>query len=636
MDKTEEVYGFTGKFLRLDLTNRTANIEENTPYLRNNFVGGRGIGSYFLYKEVDPSVDAFDSRNKVIVAPGPLTGTGIPAGTKTTVVTKSPLTGGLTYPLASGSFGAWMKFCGYDFIVVEGKSDQPVWVLIQDGKITYHEADYLWGLTTTATRAKIAERVGTRASTLCIGPAGENLVRYACVIMDKREAGRGGAGAVLGSKMLKAIVCDTKQRKVNLFHRGALKTLLKKYGRLFEVDETTQLYRAIGTTRSMAPANQSAMLPTKNWQETRFEGYERLTGERLAQQFMTGTSSCYQCPVKCEHTFEVKEGEYAGAVSEGLEYETVFSLGPGCGNANAESVIMAGRLVDDLGLDSMSTGSTISFAMECFQRGLLTLEDTGGLDLTWGNHGAIIELIKKIAGREGIGDLLAEGSRRAALIIGKGAEDLSMTVKGQEMSGWDPRAAWGMALAYGTANRGGCHTSAAVFSVENQKMAGKYGKLIPRAGAVYEPYSIEGKAELVRFIQDNRAAMSALGACYFARPFYLDDYADMMTAVMGRTYSEKDLLEIGERIYNLEKAFNLRAGFVKKDDWLPKRFYSEPIKYGPPEGQKVPEEGYAKMLDEYYEIRGWDSHGIPTAKKARKLSLEFIIADLERLSGPEL
>ena len=618
---TNKRYGYAGKFLRIDLSNKQSIVEQTPSHLIENFLGGRGIGAYYLSKEVDPQVDAFDPANKIIIAPGPLTGTGIPAGTKTTVVTKSPLTGGITYAAASGSFGSWIRFAGYDFLIIEGKSEKPAWVMIRDNAIEFQSAEGLWGLTTLDTRSELAEIAGKKASTLCIGPAGENRVRFACIIMDKREAGRGGTGAVMGAKNLKAIVCEPEKRKIEVFDKEKLKAIIKRTAKIVNDDASTHQYRHIGTPRSCVSAQKMGMLPTRNWQETQFEGYKNITGEKLAQDFMTGTSSCYQCPVKCEHTYEVKKGPYAGAVAEGLEFETVFAFGPACANKSGESVIMAGKLVDDLGMDSISAGATISFAMECYQKGILTDKDTGGLDLTWGNHEAIIRLVHQIAHREGIGDLLAEGSARAAEKIGKGSDRFSITVKNQELSGWDPRASWGMALSYATANRGGCHTTAAVFSLERSSLSGLYGKLLPRQDITYEPFTFENKAELVKFVQDNRAVVSALGACYFARALDLGHYAEMLSAITSKHYTEADLLLIGERIYNLEKTFNLQAGQNKDCDMLPERFFDEPIESGPTEGIVLPKRQFVECLEEYYTLRGWDLDGVPNTEKLAFLGL---------------
>ena len=610
--KNKNNYGFAGKFLRIDLATETVKIEKNNAYLRENYLGGRGIGSYFLYNEVDPNIDAFDSKNKVIIATGPLTGTGIPGGTKTTIVTKSPLTGGITYSLASGKFGSWLKYAGYDFVVIEGKAKRPTWIHIKDEKITFNCADKLWGLTTIETREKFARIVDSKASVLCIGPAGENLVRFAAVIMDSREAGRGGTGAVLGSKLLKAIVVDSKNEKLlDIYDKPKLKNLIKIANIKVKDDPACQTYRYMGTSRSCRSGNILGICPTRNYQETYFDEFEKITGERLAQDFITGHRTCYRCPVMCEKICEVKDGDYAGALSEGLEYETIFAYGPECGNSSMESIIKAGMLSDHLGLDSISTGVTIGFAMECFENGLLSEKDTDGIQLKFGNHKAVVEMVKKIAYREGIGDLLAEGSRKASLKIGKGAEYFSMTIKGQEMAGWDPRGAIGMSLAYGTSNRGACHTTAAVFSLEISSLAGKYGQLLPDPNKTYNQYSIEGKAELVKFVQDNRAAMSALGICYFVRPLEINDYAEMLTAVSGKIWTKKELLKLGERIYNLERAYNMKSGMSKKDDWLPKRFYKEPIPFGPTKGHKIEEKEYSEMLKDYYELRGWNSEGIP-------------------------
>ena len=627
----KKLYGFAGKFLRINLTNKTVKVENITTSLVKNFMGGRGIGIYFLYKEVDPTIDVFDPANKIIIANGPLAGTGMPGGTKTTIVTKSALTGGVAFSLASGKFAHWLKFTGYDFVIIEGKAKKPTWIYIKDDKITFNEASDLWGLTTLETREKLALKINPDISVLCIGPGGENLVRMAATMLDSREAGRGGTGAVFGSKLLKAIVIGGPKNKVfqNIYDKESLKKQIKQYAQRVKDDPSCQAYRYMGTSRSCVSANLLGLCPTRNYQETYFEGYKKIAGEILAENYIASSSTCYQCPVVCQKNCEVKEGKYNNAKAEGLDYETMWAFGPECGNSSIESLIMAGMLCDNMGLDSISTGVTIGFAIECFEKGLLSKKDCDGLELHFGNHEAIIKMITKIAYRDGIGDLLAEGSSRAAIKIGKGAEKYSMTVKGQEMAGWDPRGAIGMSLAYGTSTRGGCHTTAAVFSLEIPSITGVYGQLKPDPSKKYEQYSTEGKAELVKFVQDNRAAMSALGACYFVRPLDLNDYARSLSSVTGDSWTQKDLLELGERIYTLEKAFNWKSGLVKKDDLIPDRFYKEEVPYGPTKGHKVEYNDYLKMLREYYDMRGWNEEGCPNnTSKIKALGLQNILTNI--------
>ena len=605
-------YGFAGKYVRINLSTKEVKIKELDSHLLKNFVGGRGIGSYFLFHEVDALTEALSPDNKLIIATGPLSGTGIAGSTKTAIVTKSPLTGGITYSHASGKFASWLKFAGYDFIIIEGKSERPTWIYLSNGKIEFKDAADLWGLNTMETRKGLAKKINPNISVLCIGPAGENLVRFASTIMDSRESGRGGTGAVLGSKLLKAIVIDPKNKSFqNIYDKSALQDQIKQYVKRVQEDPACQNYKYMGSSRSCRSGNELGLAPTRNYQETYFEDYEKITGEVLAENYITKHNTCYRCPVVCEKVCEVKDGEFAGARSEGLDYETMFAYGSECGNSNLGSIIKAGMLSDYYGLDSISTGVTIGFAMECFEKGILSQSDTDGLVLKWGNYKAILELIEKIAYRKGFGNLLAEGSKRASLSIGNGAEEFSMTVKGQEMSGWDPRGTIGMSLAYGTANRGACHTTAAVFSLEVPSLSGKYGKLLPDPNRVYTQFSIDGKAELVKFVQDNRAAMSALGVCYFVRPLDIDDYANSLSAVTGESCSKQDLIKLGERIYNLERLYNAKSGVTIKDDWLPKRFYEDPVPFGPIKGHKIDRDDYQKMLDEYYELRGWDEKGIP-------------------------
>jgi aldehyde:ferredoxin oxidoreductase len=341
----------------------------------------------------------------------------------------------------------------------------------------------------------------------------------------------------------------------------------------------------------------------------------------LAEKFIIQHKTCHLCPVVCEKICEVKEGEYKGSLSEGFEYETLFAFGPVCGNSSFESIITAGMLCDHYGLDTLSTGVTIAFAMECFERGLLTKADTGGLELRFGNHKALVELVHQIGTRRDFGNVLAEGSKRVGLQIGKGAENYSMQVKGLELAGWDPRTLPAMSIAYGTSNRGACHTTAAVFPVEIPSLSRKYGQLLPAPDRTYEQFSTKGKADLVKFVQDNRAAMSAVGGCYFARPLSLDHYGEFYKALTDLDMDKKGLMRIGERIYNMEKAFNVSAGMTRQDDWLPDRFYTEAPTKGPNKGKVLSRSDYNFMLDEYYALRGWNKEGKPTKARFEELGL---------------
>lgn len=606
--------GNMGFVLRVDLDKGTAKRTKLSKEATSSFLGGRGFGALVLNAEVMPSIDSFDPRNRLVIATGPLTGTGIAAGTKTTVITKSPLTQGVGYALASGKFGSKLKYAGLDAIVVQGRGDKPTYLYVTADSAQLRDASAFMGLSTTATRKKFYDMFGKDASVLCIGPAGENLVRYACIVMDNREAGRTGVGAVMGSKNLKAIVVDTPNLSLPAADPMGLKAAIKRGRDLISNDPACKAYRTIGTSRSCKSGNELGMCPTRNFQASFFEGYEQIIGEVLLDKFVTKHNTCYLCPIMCEKICQVKEGKYAGAVSEGLEYESIFAFGPMCGVNKYEPIIAAGMYCDDYGLDTLSTGGTIAFAMECFERGYLTPTDTGGLPLTFGNDEAMVEAIHLIARRKGFGDLLAEGTKRVAEKIGRGSSDFAMNIKGLEMPGWDPRGAWGMALAYATANRGGCHTTAAVFPAEVSKISGSYGLITPDPNITYWRWSTEGKAELVKYLQDNRALMSALGICYFARPLSVDYYAECLSAVTGKKYDRDSFFRIGERIYNLERLFNIRTGLARKDDTLPKRLFGESSPVGPSAGKVVPLDAFEQMLDEYYLLRKWNREGVPLDK----------------------
>jgi aldehyde:ferredoxin oxidoreductase len=602
--------GYRGSILRVNLSKKEVKKEPLAEEWAEKFLGGRGFGARVMFDEVKPRIDPFNPINKLIFATGPLTGTIIPTVSKTTVISKSPLTNTIVYSLGAGYFAPRLKFAGFDAIIVEGKAQKPVYLWVHDGEAELRDAGHLWGLQTNETKDKLRKETDEKASVACIGPAGENLVRFACIVIDARKAGRGGTGAVMGSKKLKAIA-TSGEATIKVADINSLEKIVKESYELIAKDPTCTLYKKMGTPRSVGPSNELGLHPTRNYQETYFEGHQSLIGEVLREKFIVKVTACYRCPVACEKICEVKQGKYAGAVAEGLEYETVWAFGAQCGNSSLEAVIAADMYCDNLGLDTISTGNTIGFAMECYEKGLISIKDTGGLELKFGNDEAMIEMIKKIGYKQGFGKILAEGTKRAAKKIGKGADRFAIQIKGLEMAGWDPRGAIGMGLAYATANRGGCHATAATFWKEISD------KKYPR-------WSTEGKAELTKSLQEDRAAMSALGVCYFTRPLTLETYARYATAVIGIEFTPAKLLLVGERIYNLERAFNVREGYRRKDDTLPRRLMEEAPTKGPSKGRLISPKDLDKMVSEYYALRGWSKDGVPTKAKLAELGLEEV------------
>ncbi|HVN66533.1 MAG TPA: aldehyde ferredoxin oxidoreductase family protein [Methanomicrobiales archaeon] len=589
--------GYADRILRVNLTRRTITDLPYRKEWKEKYLGGRGLGVRIVYDLVDPAADPLGDGNAIAFAAGPLTGSGMPLGSRYSVVAKSPLTGTLASSSSGGFFGAELKRAGVDAVVVEGRSIAPVYLWIRDGACEIRDAPAFWGMTTGRTITGIQEELGEpKARVACIGPAGERLARVASVMNDHgRAVGRGGMGAVLGSKRLKAIAVrgegkvpqgnPEEWRRV----RDAIREKLGKSGL------PTGPLRRYGTAALMNVINEARLLPTRNFQESHFEKAEAVSGERLAETFLERVTACYSCSVACG-----RETRAGGVKGHGPEYETLWALGPDCGVADLTAIARANYLCNDLGLDTISTGSTIACAMELSSRGFI------GEGIRFGDGNALLDLVRLIGYREGIGDALAEGSLRFARAAGH--PELSMSVKGQELPGYDPRGLQGQGLEYATSVRGGCHV---------------YGNMVyPEVMGVPEkldPAVDEGKAAWVKRLQDLAAALDSAGICLFTfRVLGPADYAGMVAAVTGMPLGEERLLRAGERTWTLQKLFNMRAGFGRDDDTLPPRLLGNPAGEGGTEGWGWRRE---PLLTEYYRVRGWDGEGRPTNEKLVELGI---------------
>lgn len=601
--------GFHGKILRVDLS--TGVIETSTldEEVATTFLGGRGYGAKILYDENPVGVDPFHPENRLIFFTSPLIGTSTPCSVKTAAVTKSPLTNTILMTFSGGYFGPQLKFTGYDGLVLKGRSDRPVYLQIDNDKIEIKDAGRVWGKDTIETQEILKEALGDKkARVAAIGPAGEKRCRFACITNERRTFGRGGAGAVMGSKNLKALVVKGNTQ-VPLFDKDRFNALTKDIRARFRQSEAVAFFSKHGTSFGIDNYNELGMLPTRNFLSGVFDGASRI-GKEACLDYEKKHVSCYQCPVGCSAIREANEEPYGHVTSEGPEYETLFAFGSQCGNDSLPAIIAADDLCDRLGLDTISTGNIIGFTMECFEKGLITEADTDGIELTFGNHKAMVEMIRKIGLREGIGDMLAEGSLRASMKIGMGAEKLTMQVKGSELAGFDPRGAMAMGLGFATSPRGGDHERAYVFA--------EVGTVPP----LVDRFSTKDKAEMLKFVQDEQAVIDALGICCFLAkggdPMGLKDHAKLLKYATGIEFSEDDLLLIGERIWNLERLYNCREGFRRKDDTLPDRFLTETLREGPSSGRTFPLE---ELLDDYYQVRGWDADGVPTPSLLSRLGL---------------
>ncbi|MEM2633992.1 MAG: aldehyde ferredoxin oxidoreductase family protein, partial [Nitrososphaerales archaeon] len=560
--------GYRGRILRVDLSKNKITIQEFDKAFSRLYLGGNGFSIKIILDELNPLIDPFAPENILTFMTGPATGTVIPSTTKFHSASKSPLTGQYFDSMCGGTWARTIKLAGYDGVVIKGKAEEPKLLYISDGYVELKDAHSYWGNKITETQQSLKKDFGEpNLESIVIGPAGENLVRYACLISGLRASGRGGLGAVMGSKKLKAI-CVNGDGRITLANedkaRDYIRDLVKKL-----VDAAKAL-RMVGTPSVVSTVSKLGIWGTRNWREEYFEHWENLSGDALMKSFYTNkNTSCLACPISCGKHSRIVEGKFAGLEARGPEYENIYAFGSICGNSSMEYVIAAVNKCDELGLDTISTGVTIAFAMECFERGLINKEDTGGIELRFGNGEAMLEMIEKIAYRKGFGMILAEGSKRASQIIGKGAEYFAMHVKGLEIPAHSPRGIYSLALGYSTSTRGGSH--------HDHRPTAEY--------SIIDRKKIEGKPEWVIEVQHMTAVGDSLTICRFterALGFALtEDYVKIVNLATGFNINLIELKTIGERIYNMERLFNVKCGLTRKDDILPKRLMIEPIPEGP-------------------------------------------------------
>ena len=611
--------GWVGRILRVDLSRGDYSVEDLDPDLATDFIGGRGLASKLLFDEIDPKIDPLSPENKLLFANGPLTGTGAVSGGRSWVVTKSPLTGTIACSSIGGYFGPELKFAGYDVIILEGKSPEPVYLLVMDDEVEIKPALNLWGKTTFDTEDIIRQEIGDdwkarETHIACIGPAGERLVKFAAIIHDKHTAaGRCGMGAVMGAKNLKAItVRGTKAVSIadgESFKQAVLDTLNK-----WKADDGLGYFGHTGSAAQIVANSRRGSLPVLNHQRGTFpEGAEGL-GWKVQKTYLVGSRrSCFGCPTHCKPVYKVT-GLEPGRSYAGLEFETNALLGPNCGIDNLAVVIKANDICNELGMDTMSAGGTISTAMELFERGYLPEADVG-FKLNFGNGEAMLELLRQTGLRTGFGDILAEGGYELAQRYGH--PELFMGVKKLELPAYHPRRLQGIGLGYATGNRGGCH---------NRSYTPAYEAFAPPE-RLMEPSATEGKAAMVKRVQDSVAIVDSAGLCLFPQaamnpPFQLEDIVTQLEAATGAGFTLDSIMLAGERIWNLERMFNLKAGFTKEDDTLPPRMLEEPLPDGPGKGHVC---RLGEMLPEYYQLRGWDENGVPTPEKLSELGLEDVL-----------
>lgn len=607
--------GYNGRILWIDLTSRKSKVETISVEVLKSFLGGKGLGIYLLYNNLKAKVDPYDPSNLLIFVTGPLTGTTFPCVSRTGVVTKSPMTNTFLDSYAGGVLGYAIKAAGYDALVLTGKSFNPVSVVIEEDKISIEDASSLWGLSSLKTESILRDQLknesNKRIGIAVIGPAGERMVRFSGIITENRIFGRGGAGAVMGSKNLKALIVKGK-RETEIYDESEFKGLVKRCHEKIASHPMTKrggIFPRVGTMHTVDVTNETGTLPTRYWRENSFDHASNINGESFTP-YIIKSRGCFLCPIACSRD---TKGIWAGKefITEGPEYETIYAFGSNLEIYDPNLIIAADQLCDEYGMDTISCGNVIGFAMECFEKGLIKKGDIG-FDLRFGNAESVPSMIQLIGERKGIGDILAEGVMRASMKI-DGSSDFAMHVKGLELPGYDPRGMKGQGLTYALSDRGACHLRSNTLRTELLGLP----KPIDR-------YGYDGKPEMVWELQLNYVMFDCLITCIFGGlAITAEDYLSAINAVTGWSLSWDEFRNTHKRVWTFSRLFNCREGFRRKDDTLPLRLFIEPSTRGPSKGEVMNKEAFEKMLDEYYEIVGWDKKtGIPTEKVIKDLELD--------------
>jgi aldehyde:ferredoxin oxidoreductase len=608
------MFSYAGKILRVDLTTGKVSTEPLTEHMAKSYIGGMGLGIRLLMDNSTPGTDPFDPSNPIIFATGPLSGTmGPTAGNGYAVVSKSPATGGVGEAKAHGFFGPDLKRAGYDAVIITGKAPKLSYLWIDDDKVEIKDAEWLKGETVYHTDVKIKDELGDfyiRVS--AIGEAGEKLCRFAAIINDEfRAIGRTGMGAVMGSKNLKAVAVRGTH-DVDVANMDGFKEFIKMIHERMK-GPATKKYKTLGTPENVLVLNSLSALATRNWTNATFEGAEKVSGEWLNEHYVKKIVGCATCGMRCDHIAVVPEGPYQGSTSR-LEFECLWSMGPLCGVDRLDAVIEAMRIVNEYGMDGISIGVVVAFAMDCYEHGVITKEQTDGIDLRFGNAEALIAIIHKIGKREGwLGNALAEGVAKAAEIIGGDAYKYACHIKGLELPGYDLRTLKTAALGFSVSFRGACHLRNGAYSPDVKGKVNRF-KIEPGRGKM-----ITDESKMYNVID-------SLIVCKFSRGTYYDgwkDLANYYTLATGIPMTVEDMAKAGDRIENLARMFNIREGKgTRKNDTLPWKIENCPVPdEGPAKGVVVNEEEFQVGLSDYYASRGWSANGIPTAARLQELGL---------------
>lgn len=622
-------YGYNGKILRVDLSAEKISVDEPDEICYRRYLGGKGAALYYLLKEMKPGVDPLGPDNLLIFAASVITGAPIQGTSRFSVAAKSPLTGTYGEAEAGGHWGPELKFAGYDAVVIKGRAKKPVYLWIHDGVAEIRDASKIWGKPTKEAQDGIRKELGDEKIRVAqIGQAGEKLVRFACVVNELQDVnGRGGMGAVMGSKNLKAIaVRGTK--KINMKDPDKVTALVKWFNENFLKNADVSGLRSIGTSQYVLALNADGALPTRNFRDGAIEGAEEISGEKMKETLHVGQRACFACSVACKRVVKVDEPFKVDPAYGGPEYESLAALGSCCGVTDLKAVVKANEICNAYGMDTISTGVSVAFAMECFENGILTKKDTGGIDLRFGNAEAMLKVVEMIAKREGLGDILAEGVKRAAERIGKGAERFAMHVKGKEVPMHEGRWKTGVGLGYAVSPTGADHVQ-----MEHDPCFKEKGSNLDQLApiGILEPVETldlgPRKVRLFTYLQHWWSLGNCLDICLFttapARVWKIPQVVEMVNAVTGWDTTAWELMKVGERATTMARAFNVREGFTKDEDWLPERLF-QPLGAGALKGTKLSKDVYGRAITTYYQMMGWDENGVPTRAKLEELDVGWV------------
>lgn len=624
-------FGYNGKIIRVDLTHRTISVEERDDFFYRTYMGGACVGAYYLLKEMPSKADPFGPDNIIVFAPSAVTGALAPGFSRFAVIAKSPLTELIGDSQAGGYWGPELKFAGFDAVVIKGKADKPVYLWIQDGKAEIKDAAHLWGKTTGEVEEIIRQELGdNRIRVAQIGPAGEKLVRFANITNNLNHFnGRTGMGAVMGSKKLKAIAVRGHNR-LKVKDTEKIKELAKYFGRHFMENPDVKGLHTLGTSQYTRTLNVEGHLPTKNFQTGYFEGAEDISAETLHETIFVGKEGCFACPIRCKRVVKADEPYKIDPTYGGPEYEGIAAFGSNCGVSDIRAIAKANEICSKYGMDSISTGATIAFAMECYENDIISDEDTNGLKLNFGNAEALVTLVKWIAQRKGIGNILAEGVMRAAQKLGIAADKYALHCRGQELPMHDPRVKGMLGISYAVSPIGADHVvvehdtdfdfRAPEIFLERVKSLGLLERL--------ETTSIKDeKIRMFYYLQQHFSFMDTLTICVFCfapvRFYTMNQLVELVSAITGWETSLWEIMKYGERRINMFRAFNIREESPLDVFWLPERMF-EPIQTGPRKGAKVLPEAFKESIRKYFEIMNWDEDGIPREMKLVELNLGWI------------